>query len=472
MTNTFTVNDNTACEGANISCNNGNPNEEATEAFKKSKLCDFFLDRSLSDIDKDQSIFTLPLTDYISDDIDSSSTILHRYNRKVRTGNILGFLSYGDDELVIRSRFSNSEQSDYLLQYLLQIITCGTIVNNDVPTRTENVLQQLLIFSFPQYLESAFSKGVLRMYMNKEYNDSNVKGSIDIARHIRMNEPFTGNIAYKTREYTIINPVVELIHHTVKYIEKLPYGSKLLNHRDSSREAIRFIRQYSAEFNSSRETIVNWNKAHRYYHPYFQEYGKLQDLCIKILSKKGATHDISINRLKGVLFDASWLWEEYVNTLLSSDYYHPQNRSKYMQHHLFISNNKKEYAIYPDFLSKNVQNPIIIDAKYKNIDNEIQRNDRFQMLSYMLRFDSHTGVLVYPCTATQSYPETHSLLQGRISEAGGSDPFETDRHISEQYRIIRLGISIPQHCSSYTDFINKIHENENTFQQQLKNIKP
>lgn len=34
------------------------------------------------------------------------------------------------------------------------------------------------------------------------------------------------------------------------------------------------------------------------------------------------------NKVKGILFDASWLWEEYVNLLLGDDFKHPQNKVK------------------------------------------------------------------------------------------------------------------------------------------------
>lgn len=38
-------------------------------------------------------------------------------------------------------------------------------------------------------------------YVRNEYNDGNVKGTINIDRHIRKNIPFVGNIAYSQREY-------------------------------------------------------------------------------------------------------------------------------------------------------------------------------------------------------------------------------------------------------------------------------
>ena len=71
-------------------------------------------------------------------------------------------------------------------------------------------------------------KGVFKTYVRKTYNDSNVKGTIDIARHIVKNTPFVGNVAYSQREYSFDNDLMELIRHTVEFIKHKPYGHKLL----------------------------------------------------------------------------------------------------------------------------------------------------------------------------------------------------------------------------------------------------
>ena len=42
-------------------------------------------------------------------------------------------------------------------------------------------------------------QGVYREYQNYRHNDANLKGTIDVGRHIARNIPFVGNIAYTTR---------------------------------------------------------------------------------------------------------------------------------------------------------------------------------------------------------------------------------------------------------------------------------
>ena len=48
-------------------------------------------------------------------------------------------------------------------------------------------------------------KGIFKKYVRNRYNDGNVKGTIDIARHIELNTPFTGNVAYSQREFSYDN---------------------------------------------------------------------------------------------------------------------------------------------------------------------------------------------------------------------------------------------------------------------------
>ena len=51
-------------------------------------------------------------------------------------------------------------------------------------------------------------------------------------------------------------------------------------------------------------------------HAYFQDYHKLQQLCLMILNKRKHTVGNKKSKVFGILIDIAWLWEEYLNTLL------------------------------------------------------------------------------------------------------------------------------------------------------------
>lgn len=51
-------------------------------------------------------------------------------------------------------------------------------------------------------------KGLFKKYIRNQYNDENIKGPVDIPRHIDQNTPFIGNIAYNQREFSYDNTVI------------------------------------------------------------------------------------------------------------------------------------------------------------------------------------------------------------------------------------------------------------------------
>ncbi len=57
----------------------------------------------------------------------------------------------------------------------------------------------LLVFLFPYYLNEAMRKGIYKEYVKREYNNANIKGAVDVGKHIRSNVPFVGKVAYRTR---------------------------------------------------------------------------------------------------------------------------------------------------------------------------------------------------------------------------------------------------------------------------------
>ena len=69
------------------------------------------------------------------------------------------------------------------------------LVDLETDADQDNRIFNFLLFLFPHYLKTAMRKGLYKEYISRRYNDGNVKGTIDIARQIRLNTPFTGNVA-------------------------------------------------------------------------------------------------------------------------------------------------------------------------------------------------------------------------------------------------------------------------------------
>src|SRR5690554_6543804 len=105
----------------------------------------------------------------------------------------------------------------------------------NLSSTSEKTWDMLLMLIFVNQLELALNQGLYRQYQIKEYNDSKIKGRIDINRHIKLNPLQNGKIAYSTREYTVMNPINQLILLADHYLEKKyneSYKSILFQRRD------------------------------------------------------------------------------------------------------------------------------------------------------------------------------------------------------------------------------------------------
>lgn len=328
---------------------------------------------------------------------------------KITTGNIMGFICLNDDVRVnIISRF-DSDNKNYFLHYMLQRI-CN-VVYTPRTNAGEDSFYEFLYYLFPNFLNEALKQGVFRAYVNREYDDANIRGPIDVSRHIRYNIPFNGKIAYHTREYTTDNYVTQLVRHTIEYIRLLSCGKSVLDGDMSSKtyDNIRAIEFATPTYNRKNRQHVISKNLRPITHPYYTAYEPLRKICLAILMHKKLSYgEKSTGQINGILFDGACLWEEYLNTVLVKKFKdglnHPNNRTGFGVQYLFKDDNYQKFRrIYPDFLidcdvkEGTIESAAaIIDAKYKRLDEKIDRDDVFQILAYLFRFKSKQGFLIHP----------------------------------------------------------------------------
>jgi 5-methylcytosine-specific restriction endonuclease McrBC regulatory subunit McrC len=360
----------------------------------------------------------------------------------------MGFLGCGDERLIIESRFSKNED-DYFLQYLLdKVMDFPNVVNLETDANQDNRLFNFLLFLFPYYLKLAMRKGLFKKYIRNRYNDGNVKGTINVALHIDKNTPFIGNVAYSQREFSYDNDLTELVRHTIEFIKGKPYGHNLLaKANDEVKLVVNATPKYEVY---DRQKIIEKNKKNPVRHAYFREYLALQRLCILILRHQKHQIGSGTKQIYGILFDGAWLWEEYVNSLIKNLFYHPMNKGCKGAQRLFENN---VGLIYPDFISRNKENRIIADAKYKPIDN-IGNRDYLQVLAYMFRFDSKKGYYLYPEIDNTDY---------LILRLNSGSTYEKDVTSREDICIIKHGLIIPTDAIDYSDFVLKMKAQEQEF---------
>lgn len=373
--------------------------------------------------------------------------------RKLCTNSMVGFIGRNNTHLSIHSRFADNGKEDFFLHYMLQKVAKINLFNLQ-HTMDEDSVFDFLLYLFPLYLKNAISQGVYRQYITHKYNDANVRGVIDVNRHIKYNEPFNGAVAYTTREYSYDNHITQLIRHTIEFISKNG-GDDILNIDEDTKQAVAQIIGATPSYLSNElQSIINKNLT-PIAHPYYNEYAPLQRLCLQILRHEELKYGQEEDEVYGVLIDAAWLWEEYLATILEGKYNH---YLKYTGKRFYLFKPKQQQII-PDYLS--LDKKIVADAKYIPLNEKIWFKEDsasataiyYKTITYMYRFCSKEGYLFYPHPDEEVSPIKNEIITEIEGKNGGS--------------ITKLGLRIPSNCSDFNEFTSRINEEETIFNNQL-----
>lgn len=315
-------------------------------------------------------------------------------NHTLSTNNIAGFIGVNDTVLTIKSRFAENKdnnKNDYFLHYMLL-----KVLNINLADLKHNADYgssfSFMPYLFNYYFKKALSTGMYKQYMRYEYNDNRVKGCIDFACHIKYNFIDNGKIAYNTREHSYDNNINQLIRHTIEYIKEHKKYNFIFNDNEI-KELIKKVEQATPTYlKNNRSNIIN-NNLKSHVHPYYIEYEPLRKICLKILRHEELKYGTEKNKIYGILFDVSFLWEEYIAVFLKKfGFTHPVNSAgsgavKILQH-------SPNWECYPDFYNEK----IVIDTKYKKMEDmgNVDTKDRYQILSYMYILGLKNGLFLHP----------------------------------------------------------------------------
>jgi len=316
---------------------------------------------------------------------------------------------------------------------MLQQVLNLNLIRDKVNVDSKASYYDLLPYLFPMYLNMAMQKGLYKEYVKHRYNDANIKGTINVARHIKMNTPFMGKVSYDTREFSYDNKITQLIRHTIEKL-KIDYGTK-----ENVQSIVQATQTY---FRLNRSDIVEKNIFSPVHHGYFSDYYQLQQLCIQILNEDKIGFGREDDEVHGIIIDVAWLWEEYLNKLLKLDFIHSENKNSRSGVRLYSSGG----LVYPDFYSKDQK--VVLDAKYKELDDGfIRREDRYQIISYLHVLKSDMAGIAYPSKVSGRFDSKY------LNGFGGM--------------LFKLSLCIPQQVENYSDFEKLINENERAFIDEI-----
>ena len=401
--------------------------------------------------DENEHLLVFPLSIDDTDDRIGDSTIVDIYAEnensvRIKSGNIMGFVGRKNQQMKIYSRFDN-QKHDFFLHYMLQKVFSFNIFKLDFTSSEDNVFE-FLVYMFPAMLKKAMRQGVYKEYRRFRHNDANVRGTIDISRHIRENIPFRGTVAYNTREFSFDNSITELIRHTIEYIKTIPSGDIIISSDKTVEDCIKKIVSYTPSYSHTERIKIIQDNLLPCNHPFYTEYTALQKLCVQILRQEEIKYGTDDDRIYGILFDGAWLWEEYLNTLLcEKGFIHPENKLGTGAIYLFEHGGQR----FPDFWKQD----IVLDAKYKKLAIngtrlDIERDDVHQIMAYMYRLKASKGGIVCPYDG-----EKNKII---------SQNMHKDSYLGS---LSLYALAIPKNCSSYEDFTKRIVENERILLEEL-----
>ena len=328
------------------------------------------------------------------------------------TQKYIGVLEYDGKTIYIGSRFDDKGKNftNYILSKALGIKS--VLFEKNTPKVDYGLaMEKLLAIVFVNQIEMAYKKGLFRTYRTYERNNAKVKGKIDIARHVRLNPLFNGQIAYAYREYTVDNDVNRIILTAYCMLEKKykSWMNDLTKPRRNVKDCIAQLKNIMQPI-SREEVRVLLKKANKKItHSVYKDWEKVRKTAILLLRHMGI-HIASENNstICGVLLDMNYIWEQYLENVLR------ENTEKTLKTQeetkiLFSKNNEAKRTIKPDFRFTNNDNKksiLILDAKYKRKwqDAFIQkegtwkgvREDVFQILAYMYTFKCDRAGVVCP----------------------------------------------------------------------------
>ena len=396
----------------------------------------------------------------------------------IYTHNLVGFICYKGLKIDIRSRFASpdsadgADSNDFFLHYLMLKTNEFNFIEQYYPfTKTDSALD-FLPFIFTKFLTNALNQGLFKQYQRHHYNNSRPRGTIDIAAHLKLNMPFTGKIAYSTREFSYDNPITELIRHTIESIRNKPELRDLLYLTRTTQEAVKQIEAATPSYSPNNLKQVLADNARPLQHPFFTAYGPLQYLCKSILRNEMMRYTNTTQQddeIYGVICDISYLWEEYLATLLTVkplNFIHPNNTTKARAIYL---DKEHTFKNFPDFYlpanthSNNEDSDakqaahLVVDAKYKRYaERKVDPEDIRQIMVYMYAQKAPNALLISPMQADAKNtdiikPQCYNLLG-----YGGN--------------ISVLAMPIPQKAESFAGFCHAMAKAEQSLISALQGL--
>lgn len=357
-------------------------------------------------------------------------------------------------KFVIGSRFDSFDQNRIEIKpfFLATLLLKGRIKLNDlcVSYGMDSLFDFYMLWLLQKHYQQASLKGYYRKYQQFESNTVKLRGSIDIARHIRLNAGMNnGRIACTYRENTIDNYLNHLLLSAYDYL-MVKYPDIVVDNTDEVfLHDINCLKQEIGYPKYSRRELINRNLL-PISHPFYFEYEQLRNDCLRIMRDEGLSpFDQEQESVSGVLYYIPTLWEEFLQEYFDERYYSSPSISVTAQDSkpILTPDVNSEHGIStmrPDFVFKSnesfVQNNepapfFVLDAKYKEKwKNELkgkQSLDKDKKWEYSNDYNKCIRDMAsfMCCSSGVIFPVSEEEYKNNV------DNWKLEKHISPFYRL-------------------------------------
>ena len=266
--------------------------------------------------------------------------------------------------------------------FLTSLLSKGNLNFNhvhNVDFSFDSLFDFYMLWQMKKHLADALLKGFFKKYQRFEGNDERPRGSIDIARHLRLNIGLNnGKVAYSYRENSLDNMVNHLILTAYDYLSE-KYPGLVSDNFDA--QQVRDLNNLKYEIGYpkyDRRTVITKNNA-PVSHPYYNEYRELQSDCLMILRDEGLSpFGNNHENVSGILYYVPDLWEEYLEYYIRNEIMKRNKGKQYgitvaAQETIYVMCNlagEKGHETRPDFVFRYKKDEkevpfYIADAKYR-----------------------------------------------------------------------------------------------------------
>lgn len=399
----------------------------------------------------------------------------------LKTGNLMGVLRFRDHKTMVQievlSRFDHGK-NNFFLNYLLSHVFNFAQGVEAVSAQRSSLLDILLDIIFIRRLGDAAREGILRHYREFRNNDWNFKGSLDLARHIRENVPLMHGIAYRKREIDLDVPVNRMILAAALVVNRR--NPNLFESNSDAADALRQLRMGVTEAHDIRSLLAHRDCREPVVHPFFREvWEPLRRIARMILESEQWTlfsEGADEEEVSGIVFDGSWLWEEYVATVLNTFKHCVRGGTDEQKGLKMLKSGKVRF--YPDFYKddSDVSKRIVLDAKYKRANPNGVRDDVHQVICYLLLTGAKLGGLVFPpvddkCEDKEAV-EAEENIGGNDKRTGWSERKEIDTPYSVNGNKVSWSSfsweAVPDSNVSWQEFCNYMKRQESNLTETLQ----